>query len=135
MTTLAWNGATLAADSQQTGEFIRQVRCRKVFKYKGISYGTCGNISDALLFRAWLEKPQRFRPGKEFGALKIENGKAFELDSDLVWIPVGKPYAMGTGAAYALGAMLAGATAAKAVRIAIDCDPYSGGKVQCISTS
>lgn len=43
MTTIAWDGKTLAADSRCTGDFTLQQNYKKIRSVKGNHYGACGN--------------------------------------------------------------------------------------------
>lgn len=62
------------------------------------------------------------------------NGRCFELSGDFSVVREGSGrYAIGSGQAYALGALTAGATPIEAVKIAASFDAFTGGKVQSAS--
>ena len=136
MTTIAWDGRTIAADSQSTEGELRGLHpCKKLSKYKGNIYAFAGTISTCKDVIRWLK-----RGGKkddfpalaelDFAVLQFKGGKCYLYQSDPTPIQVLPPYTMGTGKELALGAILAGATASRAVEIACDVDINSGLPVQ-----
>lgn len=58
------------------------------------------------------------------------SAEVYQLCPDGAAIPIDGPIAIGSGGPFALGAIHAGATAGKAVAIAIKLDPFCGGEIQ-----
>lgn len=144
MTTIAWDGKVIAADSQYTYESEaggnRKHRCPKLFRKetkdgRNVIIATQGDGSAGLVFLDW------FGSGKKPPAVITHHLPDFTC---LVWSKAGlleydaycRPYkielpfyAIGSGANVALGAMKFGATAAQAVETAIEFDAYTMGPV------
>lgn len=134
MTTVAWDGKTLAADRQLTIGST-PMPYRKLFRAKHrvdgarLLYGCCGDAFDGVQFRRWVEggdKPVGIKPS--FSSVAIDDkGRVWYCGDSLVWLPISlRHWAIGSGCDYAMGAMAAGASAAKAVRIASGLDTNSG---------
>ena len=137
MTTIAWTGLEVAADTRCTaGDLILQSPTEKLTKHKGVIYCLAGNFAQAQAVVDWLkrgadpsEEPTFTDP--EFGVLVIKDYvTGYIFVNELLSAPAGPPITMGTGDAIAMGAILAGASAEKAVEIACKLDPNSGPPVQ-----
>ncbi len=139
MTTIAFDGKTLACDSQGNGAYTVQGPMKKIWKVRNLIFGWSGLYSDSILYRDWLiagrpEKKPDIGYSGEGCALLIEGGKAWlQHAPHFVKVPVGPQAAVGCGCDFAMGAMLAGADARQAVKIAVKLDKGSGGKVQALS--
>ncbi len=134
MTTIAYDGEMIAADSQASGDHIRMVK--KIYHWEGSFFGCCGYHQQALAFKEWIssgkDKPTR-GDMDEFHSLFINTkGKCLRYDSMLIPYEADPPFAIGSGCDFAMGAMLAGKTAEEAVEIAKKLDPYTGGDVQVV---
>jgi hypothetical protein len=140
MTTIAYDGKTMAADSQGSGDFIEQIEYQKIFENDRYVLGIAGDFGVTLKLKIWLldssesNKPV-FSESEHMGALVYcKNRKElFFMDRNLVFIPCGIPSAIGSGGRYAMGAMLAGASAKEAVEISKKLDVNTGGKIQAIN--
>jgi len=135
VTTIAWDGASLAADKLMGG---RHTVC-KVFQIsKHLWFAGAGDYCQIVEVSEWLKagSPSDDKP-------------AVDGDSDYLLIDKGKPYwltvpylrrvkinekvaALGSGSMYALGAMAAGADAWLAVKIASSLDPNTGKGITVI---
>lgn len=138
MTTIAWDGKTLAADTQWTCAYVQQHSTPKIHTANGIAWGAAGDAGSALLFDEWMRdgRPDDKKPYFDkdlFVAIVVENGKAFRYEYALIPIPAGRPAATGSGGEIAMGAMMAGATAQRAVEIAIALDMGCGGEITVLS--
>lgn len=133
MTTIAADvkAGVMAADSDWTDGDARGV-IRKVFRIRGALIGFAGTLRDIESVKAW------FRDGFG-GAVPDTDVTALILRPTgiSVWTALdgehsegSSQFAIGTGAMCARGAMLAGATCAQAVRIAIRIDATSSGRVR-----
>lgn len=131
MTTIATDGKTIACDSQQDTGFINQVKSKKIFKIPNGWAGAAGEAGPSLAALNWIrnggDKPDL--SSGDFSLVILRDSGVFTLENDLIEIPVGIPFAAGSGAPYAMGAMLSGKTAPQAVRLAIKLDPFSGGQI------
>lgn len=130
MTTIAWDGEILAADSQAQTTF--KSRIRKLYRLTdGSIFGAAGLVQEALAVVAWLQGDEKPTDLQNFEGLIITAAGASVLGMRLMREPVLEPfYAVGSGAHYALTAMACGKNAVQAVRVAIRFDPESGGRVQ-----
>ena len=125
MTTIAWDGETLAADGQVTSSFIGQNDSKKIFTKGGKVFAFCGTYSEGYGF---LKRGQPIECDTivlEFGD---KSGIAIYHEKNGSH-PIKAPYAIGSGCDFAMGAMLAGCNAVDAVKIAAKLDPYTGGRI------
>lgn len=140
MTTVAYDGKTLAAD-RRADEWMTVC---KLFKLKDGRIVTGAGFYDQIVeVVAWLK-----RGGSETDRPALTEGDGEESDI-LVIHPDGKAYwltwpylrpvlvrekyiAVGSGANFAMGAMAAGATARKAVEIACRFDKGSGKGIDTV---
>ncbi|MEO1658261.1 MAG: hypothetical protein AAFR65_11095 [Pseudomonadota bacterium] len=141
MTTIAWDGTTLASDSQGSGSFIYE-NGPKVFEHNGCLYGIAGDREAVEQAVRWIKASNLDPSSGEPPNLQTENvgglminpqGECFVFEKRLIPFEVSTPHAEGSGQRFAMGAMLAGATAEDAVRIAIELDQESGGTVHKVS--
>jgi len=127
MTTIAWDGKTMAADGCVSGDVIIQGGVRKVYLINGGMAGFAGLLEDGMIFIDWLRKGadggNRPEMDKDFLGLYVNaSGRVTEFGPKLFGYRAGKPAAIGSGAAAAMGAMLAGKDALTAVKIAAKID-------------
>lgn len=138
MTTVAWDGTTLAADrAAWSGNSCYRVR--KVFRVETrdrglVLVGVCGDGGFAMALMDWMrgkgEKPGDYPDDSKKSlaiALVIDSKRrAWKLDSRLFYTRVyGRCVASGAGHDAAMGAMLAGADARRAVLITAKCTDVS----------
>lgn len=157
MTTVAWDGRTLASDSQASaGDAVCTLREQKLFyprdneewavngeRILAIGYsGDCGTefeVQDTM--RSGLTYASTFIPESEFSALAVAGtGRAWIISkgTDKTHASISlqlDPYAIGSGGMIARAAMRCGKHAIDAVQVAIEMDVFSGGKVQSFTTS
>jgi ATP-dependent protease HslVU (ClpYQ) peptidase subunit len=127
MTTIATDGVTIAADTQMQGRWRDAVRVQKVHYINGDLVGGAGDVAEIDAFKQWYadgadqdNKPQM---DDSFVALVLTpEGECYYFYHKLCPIKVGTPYAIGSGAEFAMGAMLAGASPEEAVLIAAQLD-------------
>lgn len=141
MTTIAWDGTTLAADACSWSGSARR-RVRKVFKVRAkdgrvFLVAFAGEAAFAMAVLAWMRgegvRPNchDFMPVEDCGqqcALVIdEKRRVWQLSPTLVYIRhYERIYAFGGGHEFAWGALEAGATAREAVQIAIKRSDLAG---------
>lgn len=134
MSAIAWDGRTLAADRLAVfGSAVHEAE--KIFAHEGVRYGAVGDFNQCTMFREWVESgmSRDAVPGPngildDISTIEIEEGKLYARDgcSLLVRIPIGGAdvWAIGRGKDLAMGAMMAGCSAMKAVRFACMQDIY-----------
>ena len=144
MTTIvvdARKGTAVADNQAVTNGMEMMIPCTKLHRvergeWKGAIYGYSGHEGPGEAVFEWLEQ-RRQDDGEpleldhdleeDFEALLLHDDGIFYIDRWLLPTEVDVEfYATGSGAPFAMGAMLAGASAQKAVKIACDCDPNSG---------
>lgn len=138
MTTIAWDGKTLAGDRAAWGG-NSCYRVRKIYKVatpdRGVLLvGFAGDGGFAMDVLEWLrgkgEKPTRY-PGDMKDSVVIAlvidaKRRTWKLDAQLRYTRVyGRHVTTGAGQDAAMGAMLAGADARRAVLIAAKCTDWS----------
>lgn len=151
MTTIAWDGETLAADSRTTaGNVLISDDRLKLYSpasfekwlvngYEVAVIGLAGNTGTELmlydLLKSGITPLTEYPSHMDFTALCItKNGCAFILNKDekeahAMLCEQKGPYAVGSGGGYARAAMLCGKTAEEAVEIAMQLDLSTGGLV------
>lgn len=146
MTTIAWDGKTLAADRcSWSGPTRRQVR--KVFRIKAkdgkdFLVGFCGDGAFALAVLAWM-RGEADKPSYRNYGVNPDVQCAMVIDNDMTVWGVGASLtyyrfdesimAMGGGQEFAWGALEAGATAERAIEIAIKRSDYAALGVDTVS--
>jgi ATP-dependent protease HslVU (ClpYQ) peptidase subunit len=141
MTTIAWDGTSLAADKASwSGPARRKVR--KVFKVKAANGGQflvafAGDGAFAMAVLGWM-RGQRDRPmpldfldqnelKNQFALVIDEQRRVWQMAPSLTYTRMyERIYAFGGGHEFAWGALEAGATARRAVEIAIKRSDYAG---------
>jgi len=148
MTTIAWDGKTLAADSCSWSGGCRR-RVRKVFKVKSgdgreFLVAFAGDGSFALAILEWM-RGNKERPNPlEFMSVEDtqnqcalvidEKLRVWQLSANLVYCRMRERiYAFGAGQEFAWGALEAGATATQAIRIAMKRSDHAGLGVDSVS--
>lgn len=140
MTTIAWDGKTLAVDSRMTGgAVIRSENAVKLHRIEmsgePVWLAGCGEMNDILLALEWYREGSR-RDAKPdlsdgFAALILRGGRAYRVECALIEWDVAAPFAAaGSGVELALGAMAMGATAVEAVKIAARFDPGTNDRIR-----
>lgn len=151
MTTVAWDGTTLASDTQaSSGDVVCSHDEQKIYTPSGDEWsvygeriiaigcsGDCGaemEIQDLL--KNGLTYASEFLPTFAFSCLAIVGVNRSYLitkgagDTRANISPQVTPYAIGSGGLIARVAMHCGKDAADAVKVAIDMDCYSGGRIE-----
>lgn len=129
MTTITFDGKTLAADTLVTSGSLAFGHMTKIHKLKGGGHvAMCGALAVAPEVIAWLEggdKPT-LSEEEEFGGLFVDKrGNAFEISGNLRLHPACVPWAGGSGEHIAMAAMLCGKDAFEAVEVACKLDTKS----------
>ena len=137
MTTIAWDGKTLATDSLNTADgIIISSTAQKIFLDIGdyVAVAISGDTAAMIKFVEWLKEKQGKHPKADGAAFCVDRtgelSRVFPSDEELQTEIDPGFIAGGTGWEIALGALDAGKTAVEAVKIAIGRDVYSGGEIQ-----
>jgi hypothetical protein len=132
MTTIAWDGKTLAADRRMAGWMTA---CKIFPLADGRVMAGAGYMDDLAEVAAWLNSgaDDRDEPSIDHDDdfFLLDGGKCYWLTMPFLRpLPVQEGYAaIGSGAPYALAAMACGKTAVEAVEIAAMFDPHTGNGV------
>lgn len=141
MTTIAFDGKTLAADKQATVSEMKSTTS-KLYMVDGKAVGICGNAIKAMEFINWMLKKRKGKKPEldrheyvEFIMVDLNTGECWVTDKSLALLPYHAPCAIGSGSLAALAVMRLGHDAVKAIEIASEVDVYTGcgiDKVQVI---
>ena len=140
MTTIAFDGEILAADTQMyCGNFKCQDPVTKIKVVEGIAYAITGYVA---WFDAWIQwyksgsNPHHtpmcsFNDDNQGNLIVVQKDGTGFIYSKAMPYParIGKLDAWGSGSEFAIGAMMHGATAIEAVEIAIKANSGTDGNV------
>lgn len=112
-------------------------RFSKVAKIKDAIFAGAGDdFLNIHLFYEWQRGKQKpkYAADADFDIIEVNPRGLFLWDQKLIPIQLNEPfYAIGTGAAYAMGALAAGATPEQAVLIAANFDTNTRGPVEQVN--
>lgn len=131
MTTLAFDGKTLATDSLITQDGVRVGLQSKITKVRNGVLAIAGSLEDGMAAAEWLDNQDLPKPTLDafVGLLLLDDGAVVELNEKLTPMPITPPWAGGSGWQIALTAMTLGKTAPEAVAASIKLDIFSGGDI------
>ncbi|AZP72787.1 proteasome subunit beta [Pseudomonas poae] len=138
MTTIAYKDGVIAYDSQVTrGDVITYDDYEKCTEQKGVKFFCSGTVADhqRLIDAYFGAKPEG---NIDAVALVLNNGQLSLVavdDTTGIWaspVALDRPYAIGSGTAFAFAAMDMGASAYKAVEIAARRDTNTGGAIRTL---
>lgn len=141
MTTVAWDGVTLAGDSQWMVGSTRVGGSPKVRRLtapngRRVLFGFAGDSAYMQAYLHWLAGgAQPTASGGSWQILMIDEERDiyYRHDGSPYWDRFGRrPCAIGNGTRYAVGAMAAGADAVQAVKIARRLDTDTGGRIRAV---
>lgn len=136
MTTIVWDGTTLATDSLISVNGSTYNHAQKLFQLdNGEWVAFAGEQQEWWEVLEWLNAgaPRNDKPHVSRVEMIIAGPDGvFEMFNKLVRIPVKGPVAYGTGWKWALAAIDHGKSAVEAVEYAMTRDHDSGGKVQSV---
>lgn len=136
MTTVAWDGKTLAADSQATMGSLRCTVVKIARSRTGFLAAGAGEINSIVPWLRWVERG--LKPDEQPDSLHDKShviivdpkGRAYTFEGSTTRLPLrAKFWALGSGMELALGAMAMGADARTAVKVAAKFDVYTGGRI------
>ncbi len=131
MTTIAWDGKTLAADRQSTynGTATPTTKIFRVVKHgRAKLFGCAGDSGECQAYARWMRRGGKKPALSDIAVLTIDHkGRVFVMSDKWIIARVRvKKWALGSGTDFAMGAMFAGADAEKAVHIATVLDTKTG---------
>lgn len=138
MTTVAFDGKTLAADTLISQDNCRFGQADKCFRLSnGYVFAAAGATALSYQFKDWIEggmNPDSVPKleDRPFEGILIIDGNAFELTRFGELFPACVPWAGGSGWQAAMVAMRLGKTATEAVELAASVDVYTGGPITTI---
>lgn len=140
MTTIAFDGTHFASDSRITAEYFVDNGAKKLFQMGDWVIGVCGNYAKCLEFvqdfEEYGEEIDYTAYGSEDGMVVLmynkKKKKLYRYDGCNRPIPFPFPASVGSGSAFAMGAMYHGATAKEAVQIAAKLDAGTGLPIKLI---
>jgi hypothetical protein len=141
MTTIAFDGKTLAADKRTSFGGLHATTI-KVHRVNGLLVAGCGTSALICEMRAWLESgadPKEFpaaqRDTKECASVLVihPNGDIRQYESSpYPLVILDKHWAIGSGRDFAMAAMYLGKTAVEAVEVASVFDTNTGNGVDSL---
>lgn len=133
MTSIIWDGKTLAADRQITAGSIITGYSKKIDTWSKGYFAVAGAVKYVEPFRLWLEKKTRFQPAKnKFLALYSIGKKVYYCDDDFQPYEAFVPYAIGDASDVAEALVKAGFTAREAVKELSKYCITVGGKIDVV---
>ena len=133
MTTIATDGKVLVGDGLSTSNgLICSTDNVKVHRIGSELVGCAGLQDTTLAYLKWLRKkgPKPLGVEDNFNAVHVSSKGVFLIcGNNLSKIEVTPPFAIGSGADHAIGAMAAGATPRQAVVIVSKLTTSTGGKI------
>lgn len=130
MTTIAWDGTTLAADSQATNGQLR-ADTKKLYRINNNVVAFCGNLVEGQELIAWFRGEGDFCCYDETTLIIVNKEELITYEGSHIPIKFkyDEPWAWGTGQHLALGALAYGADSKSAVRVAAKYDVFTGGRI------
>lgn len=137
MTVIACDGRQIASDSLMCYGSERAAQPgRKLLREFGRIFAIAGSVIGKALVHWYMsgahpDNAPRLGGDAHWQLLVVEtDGRMLFFTSAVPYAqPAKAPFTMGIGAAYAMGAMLAGASAKRAVEIACELEVYCGGEI------
>lgn len=135
MTTCAWDGKTLAADTRGTVGGFPFTKTKAYRLKDGRLYAGSGDAEDCAAVRIWLETGGEKPKVENFVGMVIgADGSIWRYEDKLVPFQINQPFhAIGSGRDYAIAAMHMGKSAIEAVELACLYDVYTGAPITELS--
>ncbi len=139
MTTIAWDGRTLAADTRATNNGYPSSHSKIYALPDGRHYAGCGSAGDVIRIVEWLQTGGKnadsptFEDGGSWGIV-VGPGELWSVQGKRpTLIPIRDAFlADGSGRDFAIAAMAFGKTAREAVEFAMRFDVFTGGAVDVV---
>ena len=144
MTTIAFDGETLAADRGSWSNGLHQA-VRKAYRVtapdgRRFLVALAGDGAFAMRVLCWMrgkiDHPGPCMAGDETRDVAVvidERRQVWRMNSRLIYVPyLGKVHAHGAGQEVALGALMAGADAVRAIRITMQVSDYAARGIDAV---
>jgi hypothetical protein len=142
MTTIAWDGTTLAADKRATTSGMI-FTVTKIFRVRGCLVGAAGDFDRIMESIAWFaagadpaKLPPHHRSNDDFVGLLViwPNGLIEKYERGPVPYKIESPFfAIGSGRDFAMAAMHMGRNSVEAVEVALALDSGSGNGIDTMT--
>lgn len=152
MTTIAYDGRTLAADTLATDDYGLKTREGKLWALHGCRFGAAGALGDMLRIRLRLQQMAKrlsamlhdqfmnlvmaedfLEDGQQLSLLMVApDGRFYTLERGVFRLRAEGFGAIGSGRDYALAAMHLGQSAAQAVAVAAQFDAHTGAEIETL---
>lgn len=144
MTIVVWDGTTLASDTMAVeGDYLKESYSRKLRRGIDFIIGFCGSVRKVEQW--WAKNHENDfdeiistehdfdEEGDDIGCVIISReGECYKYVEGYFVPHEAQFTAIGSGSAFALGALSMGATSFQAVDVAIKHDPWCGGSIMCL---
>jgi ATP-dependent protease HslVU (ClpYQ) peptidase subunit len=142
MTTVAYKDGVMAADSVITDGVLKSGRLWKITRHdaSGALLGVAGKVTEIVdylnYFRRYgITKTKKFSLLESTGLIATVDGTVMLVEDSTIYPIEEEFFAIGSGAAIAMGAMRCGVSAIIAVKIACEIDLHSGFPVRALTHS
>lgn len=135
MTTVAFDGYTLAADSLVTSQNTRVGQMDKLWRWKHGWFSVSGRLEHYRIIRDFLNNGKKSKCLGKFSCLAWNEDEQvmYEAVNDFAFYPAPCPDAIGSGEQIALTALHMGKTAKQAIELAIKLDTSTGGPAKKVT--
>lgn len=138
MTTVAWDGKTLAVDRQVTIDGNVRGKCCKLFKIKKGKWLTgAGDLYELKQIADWMSGTMEEEPPQvnetEFVMIDTIKKKVLFFDKRMTPVEIEPPVSLGSGSQFALAGMKMKLDAISAIRLAAQSDIFTGSGVEFIT--
>lgn len=137
MTTIAWDGKSLAADTRATANGLIDNRTVKAWSHKGLLIAACGSQALCEKFRVWvisgMDGESPFEGAEDGNGIIAAPHCVVVFGNSGSWRVAEPFYTLGSGYQLALGALAMGADARKAVEVAARFDTMTGGDITVLT--
>ena len=141
MTTVAYRAGIIAADRLVSFNGCREGLTTKIVKRGRVLAGAAGSAAQCQRFLEWVaggcmgNQPALIKDDYRLDGFVVTDERLICFNGETYWTLEADFYALGSGEAYARGAMAMGAGPARAVRIAARFDSGTGREVDVLKAA
>lgn len=136
MTAVVYDGVSIAADRRIMADNTISGYRKKIIKWSKGYFAFAGSLTDAILYKQYLEDETDEFDSKSFHALVVEDGKVYEaMNPDYILVPAFNPTGLGSGGIQAEVLCRVGYSAKDAVSAVMKWDQTCGGKIDVLEIS
>jgi hypothetical protein len=134
MTAVVYDGTSIAADRRIMADNTISGYRKKIVKYKKGYFAFAGSLTDAILYKDYLNGKTDNFDSKSFHALIVTDGKVYEsMTPDYILVPAFVPTGLGSGGIQAEVLCRVGYSARDAVQAVMAWDQTVGGKIDVVT--